>query len=31
VKVGRCTIRRDEYDVDESGGEDDAGGKDNRE
>ena len=26
--VGSCTIRRDEYDVDEDGGEEDAGGTD---
>jgi len=26
-KVGSCRIRRDEYDVDEDGGEEDAGGK----
>ena len=26
--VGSCTIRREEYDVDENGGEEDAGGKD---
>ena len=25
--VGSCTIRHDEYDVDEDGGEEDAGGK----
>jgi len=25
--VGSCTIRREEYDVDEDGGEEDAGGK----
>jgi len=29
--VGSCTIRRDEYDVDEDGGEDDAGSPDDRE
>jgi len=31
VTVGSSTIRRDEYDVDEDGGEDGAGHKDNRE
>jgi len=25
--VGSCTIQRDKYDVDEDGGEEDAGGK----
>ena len=30
MTVGSCTIRRDEYDVDQNGSEDDAGGKDNR-
>ena len=28
--MGSCTIRRDEYDVNEDGGEEDAGGKDDR-